>query len=291
MAKSTINPAEAAKAVAAAESAPVVERPLNPEAAADLLPAVREENSAMMRMEDVQIGGMAGEFTSRDLVIPRIEIVQALGPNSERFPGGTVIFNKTVTLAKFALGPQDKEQSLHIVALYAKKYIEEVLPYDPNGPLPRTFPTMEAAKAAGLRTEWGPKGPDGKSISPQVRQAANLLVLVEQPEGMDPVLFPFEDSGKRFAIAMWTVRGNAYKKVAKTMFSNMHFALRGNLASGTWTMVVKREPLNGKLVYVPNVSLTATTSPTLIQMVKDMMSGKSISTDNSVQHDEVAAEE
>lgn len=277
MGKTTIKPADAAEA---ANATPVVERTPDPQAVADLTPVPREESSAMMRMEDVQIGGMAGEFTPRDLVIPRLEIVQALGPNSEKFPGGTVIFNKTVTLAPFALTPQTKEVPLTIVALYAKKFIEEVLEYDPNGPLPRTFPTMDAAKAAGLRTEWGPKGADGKSVAPQVREVSNLLILIQQPEGLDPVLFPFEDGGKRYAVAMWTVRGSAYRKVAKTMFSNMHFALRGNLASGTWTMVVKRESLNGKLVYIPNVALTATTSPTLIEMVKSMMAGKNLSTDN-----------
>lgn len=280
MAKTSINPTKAAEAAAT----PVVERTPDAGAVADLTPVVREESAALMRLDSVQVGGMDGEFTPKDLVIPRLEVVQALGPNSEKFPGGTVIFNKTVTLAKFALTAQDKEQPLNIVALYAKKFIEEVLEYDPNGPLPRTWPTTEAAKAAGMRTEWGPKGADGKSVAPQVRDVANLLVLIQQPEGMDPVLFPFEDNGKRFAVAMWTVRGTAYRKVAKVMFSNMHFALRGNLASGTWTMVVKRETMNGKLVYVPTIALTATTSPTLIAMVKEMMAGKNISTDNGAPH-------
>ena len=278
MAKTKINPEAAAAEVA---SAPAVTPEVMPDAqtVTDMAP-VEPTSAAVVRMEDVNVGAMVGEFTSKDMLIPRLEIVQALGPNSEKFPGGTVIFNKVTTLAKFALGPQDKEQPLNIVALFAKKFIEEVLKYDPNGPLPRTFATMEDATKAGLRTGWGPKQADGTDLKPQVREVVSLLVLVQQPEGVDPILFPLECEGKRYALGMWTVRGTAYKKVAKVMFSNMHYALGGNLAKGVWTMVVKRENFDGKLVYVPNIALVGTTPDALRSMASAMVTGKNVQTDN-----------
>jgi len=201
----------------------------------------------------MNIGQVSGDVDSRDLVIPRLEIVQKVGPLStvESLDFGDLVLNKSITLAGIHTekGPNTE---IFITVLSIVKSYEEVTPYDPSGqgPRARTFNTAAEVDAAGLWTDWR------NDQKPPAREVANMLVLVEQPEELDSPSFHLEAGEKRYAIASWTVRSGAYNRAAKKVFSASQIELaETGLPSGVWSLHTERYTTGGNVISVPFMQL------------------------------------
>ena len=104
-------PGSAAIAAAAASSAPV--------------PASFFQNE----------GGLEGEFDRSDLQIPGLNLVQSVGPLSELFQPGQMVYNKEEVLGLPA----------EVTLLRLRKFFQEKLPYG-SEVLPRRFNTQAEAE-------------------------------------------------------------------------------------------------------------------------------------------------
>jgi hypothetical protein len=206
------------------------------------------------------LGSIAGSVDSRDLIIPRLNIVQNVGPLSQEFDGGDLVFNKETVLATV-------EQPIYLTVLSVDKTYEERLPYDPNGPRPTVYKSIEEVVEAGHWVDWRNNQP------PPVREVATILVLIEKPEGVDGLGFSHELLDKEYALALWTLRGTGYTRGAKKILSASQLELqKTGLLSGLWELSTERAQVNGNWVFAPVIRLKGKNSPELIEQIKERLS-------------------
>ena len=191
----------------------------------------------------LSLGQVEGSVDRGDLIIPRLSIVHGVGPLSEVFDAGDLVLNRDTLLVA-------KEEPISLTVLSIKKTYEERLAYDANGPRPKAWDSREELVADGLHTEWKNNEP------PPVREVAAILCLIEKPEGIESLSFNIEHDNKHYGVAVWTVRGTAYTRAAKKVFSASAIELAGSgLLAGRWTLYTKRDQIGGNFVFVPYLTL------------------------------------
>jgi len=208
-----------------------------------------EGRTDVVRAADISsqmaIGQVSGDLEKRDILIPRLSIVQRVGDLSAVFDGGDLVLNKETVI-----GAVDTDIFLTVLSI-AKSY-EERLPFDPNGPRPRKFDTLAEVKAAGLSVDYKP----GTDAPPTAREVANILVMLEKPKDLVSSAFPLEYKGKQYAVALWTCRSTAYTRAAKRVFSAAAIELKNHgLLAGRWKLRTENEKLGGNWVFVPMLRL------------------------------------
>lgn len=173
------------------------------------------------------VGGNAqvqGEVDAGDIRWPRLNLVQKSGDLSDNFAPGSFLFNKDVVIS-------DGKTPVRITVLRIRKQYQEHLPYDPSGPQPKTFNTMAEVRGAGGHTAYGEPG--------YYKEIAHIGLLLEAPAGLtdeQKELFIYENEGKQYAVAMWTVGSSAYTSVAKTIFTAASQHLKTGLHKGGWDL-------------------------------------------------------
>jgi hypothetical protein len=207
----------------------------------------------------LSLGQVTGSIEQRDLIIPRLAIVQGVGELSEVFTPGDLVLNRDTLLVP-------KEEPLELTVLSIRKTYEERLPYDPNGPRPKTWATREEVVADGLHTEWVNNEP------PPVREVGTILTLIKQPKDIESLSFNQEYDGERFGIAVWTVRNTAYSRAAKKVFSAAAIELaQSGLLAGKWELFTKREQINSNYVFVPHLTLVGKHPAEFVEFIKTQL--------------------
>ena len=77
---------------------------------------------------------LEGEFLPEDFVLPRLNLVQSVGPLSETFQPGAFVYNKEVTLT-------DGTQPVSLTVLRIRKQYQEYVPYG-GEEMPRVLMTV-----------------------------------------------------------------------------------------------------------------------------------------------------
>jgi hypothetical protein len=197
-----------------------------------------------------------GEVDRGDINMPSLKLVQAIGPMSENFEGGVWVFNGELPLTD---GIEDKVE-LKVVCCRIRKQYEENVEWG-GEERPHVFNTIGEVKEAGGWTEWR----DNKK--PPYEPIANILTLVKMPEkmieaGQDAFPYTFEADKKdkasaplvgRWALALWKVKGSAYTRVAKPIFTAIEMTelKRKGLHTALWSLRSNREKLGKYTVYTP----------------------------------------
>jgi hypothetical protein len=177
-----------------------------------------------------------GEITGDDIVIPRFHQVQSVGPLSEKFAPGSLVYNMEVVLSEGAA-----PVSLTVLRI-KKRYIENT-EYGGDA-IARVFDTIEEVKAAGGWIDW--RDNERPPFSPMLQ----TLVLIRSPFEDHP-LFPYQFGNSTYGLALWTQRSTAFTRAGKTIITASQFALRDGLHKGGWQLTSKREKVGMNFVYVP----------------------------------------
>jgi hypothetical protein len=203
-------------------------------------------------------GELEGEISQSDLSIPHLQIVQAVGPLSEHYVPGQLILAKEVVIAEPAGDPV-----IMTVARIKKQYIEN-LPYsEATIGMAKVFDRLEDVRAAGGGIEWGANGE-----RPSYVPIARAIVVIEAPgEIAEEPIFCYEFEGKRYALALWTLRNTSYTRAAKAIYTAANFALRNGLATGCWELTTRREKAGDNFVHVPVLRQSAKNSPELVEFI------------------------
>jgi hypothetical protein len=181
-----------------------------------------------------------------------LKVVQAVGPLKAKFPKSEGWF---CLANELLVTPGDSPLFLTVVR-FRKQFIEN-LPYgdDSLGQAQVVDLEEEVRKRGGI-LEWG-EDENGKRIPPTWVPLGRALVVIPAPEELkDEPLFCYEDSGKKFAVALWTLRGTSYSTVAKSIMTAAGFALKpenGGLSSGLWEATTKYEKRGINMVHVPYI--------------------------------------
>ena len=167
-----------------------------------------------------------GEFRAEDFVIPKLHLVQSVGPLSENFTPGTFVYNKELVLS-------DGSKPLSLTVLRIRKQYVENVEYG-GDVVPRVFDTLEQVRAAGGWIDWR------DNQRPPFSPVLHALVLLQSSTGENP-LFPYEFEGKHYGLALWTLRSTAFTRAGKTIITASQFALKDVIYKGAWSLVSKRE--------------------------------------------------
>ena len=199
------------------------------------------------------IGGLQGDFAEEDFRLPRINIVQAVGPLSEDFEPGSIVYNKDLVLLEPGKDPKVWSDPLQVTVLNAKKQFQENLDYGVEE-MPETVDTLEEVQERGGWLDW--RGDE----KPPWRPMLTVLLLIEAPSEAMVEEFSIQgNDGKAYELALWTLKGSAYSRAGKAINTAARFALRNKetgepeLHKGRWTLQVRREKLGTNLVYVPRL--------------------------------------
>ena len=210
---------------------------LNPttSAPAALLPDHDDESSAPLAIPAKPV---EGEFLSEDFVIPKLHLVQAVGPLSEKFTPGQYVYNKELVIS-------DGTAPVNITVLRIKKQYQENLAYG-GDELPRIFETLDEVRRAGGWIDWR------DNQRPPFSPILHALVLIRSPFEENP-LFPYEFAGAAYGLALWTLRGVSFTRAGKTIITASQFALKDGLHTGSWALTSKREKVGMNFIHVPNL--------------------------------------
>lgn len=172
-----------------------------------------------------------GEFTAADMRIPYLAICQKSGKMMDENPDwlGQFIYDKSAALGK----------KITVVFFKVRKFYLEDLPYGSDG-IPQKFNTVAEAREAGV----------------DFVDVAELDCLIEVPADFDGA---DEIEGKFYIPARYTVRSTAYAATVKILVKDVSLRLKGNLASGLYTIDVEKKTNGSNSWFAPKLSAAGTT--------------------------------
>lgn len=201
-------------------------------------------------LSTVSGAGVVGEIDRADVRFPKLQIVQGVGPLSEReeFRKGDIILDGEIKIG-------GTSEPVEFTVLQIGKQFEEVVPYD-GDEIPRVVNTKEEVLQLGGTTEG--ERIDGKWVSPTWRAIADALICIKCPDIVDKesanVSFPFEapsDKKNRYAFARWVIKGVAYKSAAVEIFSAASMYYREGLKKGSFKVHTEKRTFGPNAVMVP----------------------------------------
>lgn len=185
--------------------------------------------------------GVQGEVDQSDLAIPSLNIVQNVGPLSENFDGGQVLYSKEYVL----------DQPVSIIVLGIKKYFVEDLAYG-DETMPKMFHREAEVFAEGGTLEW-----DGRT-PPTYLRAATALLLVRSDKHGEIMPYDFGAEG-RWGMAVWYLRKTSYTRAGRNIFTAAATNLLKGLHKGMWSLETRREKIQTNLVWCPMFHQTKAT--------------------------------
>lgn len=218
------------------------------------VPETGNELSNVVSMD----GQVQGEYTPRDLTIPKLNLVNKTGDLSNTFNPGSFVYNKEVVI-----GDGKKPANITIKRI-AKFYLQD-LPYG-SGETPKNFVSIRDVRAAGgaLATDN-----DVEEGSDRYSEAMTCIVLVQSLEKKHP-LFPFEFNGEYYALAQWLLTKSAYKQTGRKLFTDSQLALRDGIDTASYELTSSIRTNSQGSWYVPVVKLGAKHDAKFIEFVRSL---------------------
>lgn len=220
--------------------------------------AVAEQTSTLTVNSAVD-GQIQGEFSRRDLTIPRMNLVAKTGELSNTFPAGSFVYNREVVLG------DGKKPCPITVTRVVKFYLQDV-PYG-SGEMPKNFASLRDVHAAGgaLATDQ-----DAEEGVDRYSEAMTCIVLVKSPEKSHP-LFPFEYEGGHYAIAQWLLTKSAYKQTGRKLFTDAMYALKAGIDTAEYELTSSIRTNSAGSWYVPVVKLGKRHDDKFVAFVRDLV--------------------
>lgn len=159
---------------------------------------------AVAAYQPMALGQIDGEIDERDLMRPRINMVQANSSDLEEkgFTVGQIALNGEVLIWDKGCPP------LNLILMTGRKKFIQKLTDDEykSGVIPMIFDNSKDAEAAGFTTQWEDNTP------PTVDPALFVLFLLEQPDFIEPnPIFNLEFEGRKFTLAEMRFTGVNYR--------------------------------------------------------------------------------
>lgn len=231
----TVTPAPATAAPAPAPAAPKAQafaQPVPPTQAVAPVPPTQAV-STPFNDEAIDI---------RDIVIPRLTLVQRTGDLSAIFRPGDIVISEQGSDNKFPISmPHEADAAkeaarkpieLVVFGFMPKRYVERV----EGGVGGDMANTVQEVVQRGGTTEYNEHKATGK---PWYQTLATAVCLVRQPEWVnEPESFPLEFGEARFALALWSMKGAAYTKGAKIIYTarSKYGHLKDGYLFGSWLL-------------------------------------------------------
>lgn len=168
------------------------------------------------------LGDKLPEF--KDIILPRINLAQYIGTLKDSFAPGSIIFGQNTLLfepptpakgtapAKPGLPPVN----MVVLGFRPTRYVEKVV----GGVRGLIVNTEAEVVAAGGTLDYNEHKLKKAAGIKLFQPMAEAVVAVEKPEHLkdDGTVFVYPVEGKKYAIALWAMKGTAYTAAAKRVF-------------------------------------------------------------------------
>lgn len=222
--------------------------------------AVTETASTSLTVRASVDGQIQGEFSHRDLIIPRLNLVNKTGDLSNQFAPGSFVYNKEIVL-----GDGKKPTPITILRL-VKFYIQDV-PYG-SGEMPKNFASIRDVREAGGALAGDADVEEGTDT---YSEAMTCIVLVKSPAKEHP-LFPYDFNGDYYARAQWLLTKSAYRATGRKIFTDSQGPLREGIDTAAYELTSSLRTSSVASWYVPTVKLATKHTPEFVEFVRSLNS-------------------
>jgi hypothetical protein len=252
-------------------------QPATPETVS--VPATVQSPGVPATSSGIGIGDFIPEF--KDIILPRLNIVQNIGELTKSFPSGTIVHNQSLAIYRATKFDQKTNRTIEegtkplivtVLGFRPTRFIEKVQGGG-RGLLVNT--EEEVMKSGGTLdyNEWKLKEKDGmKRFEPMV----DGLFVVQRPDHCadDDTVFIYNVDGKKHALALWSLKGVVYTVACKSVW----FAHRqlGCLKSGypafSYNVSTRLKPFGGtNTAWVPVPIPTQKSTPAMLDFAKSIL--------------------
>jgi hypothetical protein len=221
----------------------------------------------------------------KEIILPRINIAQSVGTLKDSFPFGGIVFNQQVLL--YSPPDIDKQTgnirkpglppvAMTVLGFRPTRFAEKVA----GGARGLIVDSEDAVRANGGTTdynEWNLKKAAGmKRFEP----LAEALVAIERPEHLadDDTVFVYAvksgDTVKKYALAIWGMKGTAYTAAAKRVFFTaraMGCLQKGGYPSWSYNVSTRSETRESNTYSVPGCIPREKSSPEFLEFVAGIL--------------------
>lgn len=219
------------------------------------VPAVRENS---LGLSD-HIPGIS------EIILPRINLVQGVGGLKDSFQVGAIVHNQTTvlytppvinvknsTIEKAGTAPV----VITVLSFRKTQFVEKVAGGG-RGLLCNSEAEVRAAGGTLDYKEWVLKAKDGIK---RFEYLATALIAIERPDicAEDDTIFVYPVDNKKYALALWGMKGSAYTRAAKAVFFTARNlgCLRAGYPAYSFNLTTRLEPTPDKVsTYIVPVAL------------------------------------
>jgi hypothetical protein len=223
-----------------------------------------ESHAVVTRAAMPGLGEMAGELDMKDLIFPRLNLVQSVGPLSEEHAPGTLLLQKQfrLLLPKQTPDGQPKrtEGTLWLTVMNTRLQYREVTPYDSEG-MGATANTKAEVEEQGGTTDWEGGEP------PTWDKEAICLVMIRATTDEARANLPLEHDGEKYALALVTFKRTSFN-CYRDIFTHAQYRLKNGLHTGAWQLEATREKKGENFVWVPHLIPAGENSPEMIKFIE-----------------------
>lgn len=278
----SFNENEQAASVPVTQAAPLVAAPESPAPAA---PAPSVPATVGSQLPATTTSFLLGDKIPdlKDIILPRINLVQNIGQLKESFEPGTLTLNQaTVLFVPPAINTKTSQVTreatppvtITVFGFRPTRYTEKV-EGGGKGLIVNSEDEVRAAGGTMDYQEWQMKKAHGMK---RFEALADALVAIERPDAVadDDTVFVYDVDGKKYALALWAMKGVVYTAAAKRVFFTARAV--GCLRSGgypSWNFsVTSREDgfgTKGNKAWVPICVPKAKNTPAFLEFVKSII--------------------
>lgn len=252
-------------------------------------PALTTENAAIVHRQQqsggLGVGDKLPEF--KDIILPRLNIVQNIGELVKAFPRGAIVFNQRTVLftapilpvidqatgnATVAGTPASPPINIVCLGFRPTRYAEKV-PGGGRGIIVNTEAEVRANGGTLDYTEHKLKAKDGMK---RFEYLAEAMLAIERPDSIadDGTVFVFPVDGKKYALALWAMKGTAYTAAAKRVFftERQVGCLQKGYPSRSFSMTTRLENYpGGNSAWIPVLIPGKESSPEFLRWVDKVL--------------------
>lgn len=217
----------------------------------------------------------------KDIMLPRINIVQGIGKLKDTFPQGGIIFGQNTLLFEpptFNPDGSAKQKGLPpvnmtVLGFRDTRYVEKIKGGE-RGLIVNTEAEVTANGGTLDYNEWKLKESTGiKRFEP----LAEALVAIRRPDHLqnDGTTFVYDADGHQYALAIWAMKGVVYTAAAKRTFftARQLGALRkGGYPSFNYNITTKLEKYpGGNAAWVPVCLIGQASTAPFLEFVSSVL--------------------
>lgn len=217
------------------------------------IPAPEEKQGIPLHEKLQPLGAISGCISRDDIIVPRLDIVQGVGPLAGRFPLGSIVFNKETLLS-------DGHEPLELTILSARKQFVQKLPFEARKRA-LVFDTLEDVRRVGGR--MGREKGQGPVFSPILH--VQLAFKAPQDTGYP---YPLHDGNASYGLAAWTLRGAAYFGAGRSILTAASFGLKDSLFRGKWQLTTRIDPFGNHQAACPTLRHEGEHSPAFVEFLQ-----------------------